>query len=255
MPRAAFSQIVNRSMSEVLTRSLATSFCTLLPVIALLLFGGETLKDFAFALMVGIASGAYSSIFIASPVLTHWKEREGTYRNRRARITRELGAVPAYATTAAGAPEDVEPERKRRRTRRGSLIAHEEAGEQISREEFQELVRDLDVEADRPEPDETTAPVAAQPRTRSQARPARRAGTGAEVETAAPPPEVKAASPEAEAASTPPEIDRGSTVPERDPAADLTPEDLVLKDEPRRTEKRRRRAGSGAKRRKHGRSR
>ena len=57
MPRAAFSQIVNRSMSEVLTRSLATSFCTLLPVLALLLFGGETLKDFAFALLVGIALG------------------------------------------------------------------------------------------------------------------------------------------------------------------------------------------------------
>ena len=84
MPRAAFSQIVNRSMSEVLTRSLATSFCTLLPVLALLFFGGETLKDFAFALMVGIASGAYSSIFIASPVLTHWKEREPGYRARRA---------------------------------------------------------------------------------------------------------------------------------------------------------------------------
>ena len=94
MPRAAFSQIVNRSMSEVITRSLATSFCTLLPVLALLLFGGETLKDFAFALMVGIASGAYSSIFIASPVLTHWKEREGSYRNRRARLVRDLGAVP-----------------------------------------------------------------------------------------------------------------------------------------------------------------
>ncbi|MGO9319427.1 MAG: protein translocase subunit SecD, partial [Solirubrobacteraceae bacterium] len=92
MPRAAFSQIVNRSMSEVLTRSLATSFCTLLPVISLLLFGGETLKNFAFALMVGIASGAYSSIFIASPVLTHWKEREGSYRARRLRIVRELGA-------------------------------------------------------------------------------------------------------------------------------------------------------------------
>ena len=78
-------------------------------MLALLFFGGETLKDFAFALMVGIASGAYSSIFIASPVLTHWKEREGAYRYRRARIVRELGAVPAYATTAAGAPEDVEP--------------------------------------------------------------------------------------------------------------------------------------------------
>ena len=76
MPRAAFSQIVNRSMSEVLTRSLATTSCTLLPVLALLLFGGTTLKDFAFALLIGVASGAYSSIFIASPVLMHWKERE-----------------------------------------------------------------------------------------------------------------------------------------------------------------------------------
>ena len=148
MPRAAFSQIVNRSMSEVLTRSLATSFCTLLPVLALLLFGGETLKDFAFALMVGIASGAYSSIFIASPVLTHWKEREPGYRTRRARIVRELGLVPAYATTATGAPEDVEPEQKRRRTRRGSLVAPEQPGEQLSRDEFQELVRDLDVEGE-----------------------------------------------------------------------------------------------------------
>src|SRR3954454_18562617 len=54
MPRAAFSQIVNRSMSEVLTRSLATSFCSVLPVLALLLFGGETLTDFAFALLVGV---------------------------------------------------------------------------------------------------------------------------------------------------------------------------------------------------------
>ena len=69
MPRAAFSQIVNRSMSEVLTRSLATSFCTALPIAALLFFGGDTLKDFAFALLVGVISGAYSSIFIASPVL------------------------------------------------------------------------------------------------------------------------------------------------------------------------------------------
>jgi SecD/SecF fusion protein len=106
MPRAAFSQIVNRSMSEVLTRSLATSFCTLLPVTALLFFGGETLKDFAFALLVGIASGAYSSIFIASPVLTEWKEREASYVQRRHRILDQLGHVPAYATlTREGVPE------------------------------------------------------------------------------------------------------------------------------------------------------
>jgi SecD/SecF fusion protein len=209
MPRAAFSQIVNRSMSEVLTRSLATSFCTLLPVLALLFFGGETLKDFAFALMVGIASGAYSSIFIASPVLTHWKEREGSYRNRRARIVRELGQVPAYATTVAGQPADVEPTQKRKRTRRGSLIAPEEPGQQLSRDEFQELVRDLDVEGH---------PTS---------------GPGTRVAQRAP-----AEDPEQDAEE------------HRDPAADLAPEDLVLKDEPKRREKRRR-----PRNRRHGRSR
>jgi SecD/SecF fusion protein len=98
MPRAAFSQIVNRSMSEVLTRSLATSFSTLLAVGSLLVFGGATLQDFAFAMLVGIASGTYSSIFIASPVLTAWKEREPGFVRRRLRIQEvEGGQVPAYA--------------------------------------------------------------------------------------------------------------------------------------------------------------
>jgi SecD/SecF fusion protein len=97
MPRAAFSQIVNRSMSEVLTRSLATSFTTLLSVGALLIFGGATLQDFAFAMMVGIISGTYSSIFIASPVLTAWKEREPGFIRRRERIVAIDGSVPAFA--------------------------------------------------------------------------------------------------------------------------------------------------------------
>jgi SecD/SecF fusion protein len=98
MPRAAFSQIVNRSMREVLTRSLATSFSTLLGVTSLLVFGGATLQDFAFAMLVGIASGTYSSIFIASPVLTAWKEREPGFVRRRLRIAEvEGGRVPAYA--------------------------------------------------------------------------------------------------------------------------------------------------------------
>jgi SecD/SecF fusion protein len=222
MPRAAFSQIVNRSMSEVLTRSLATSFCTLLPVLALFLFGGETLKDFAFALIVGVASGAYSSIFIASPVLTHWKEREGSYRNRHARIVRELGAVPAYATSADGVPMDVEPEQKRKRSRSGSLIAPEEPGQQLSRDEFQELVRDLDVE-DKP------GPVTGGKR-------GSRRSAGAGVAQQAPPAK--------------PKQDVESTEPKRDPAADLTPEDLVLKDDAKRPEKRKR-----ARNRKHGRAR
>ena len=109
MPSAAFSQIVNRSMSEVIVRSMATSFCTILPVLALFLFGGDTLKDFAFALIVGTISGAYSSVFIAAPVLTHWKDREPVYRTRERRIRAELGYLPAYAVAMGGGPVDVAP--------------------------------------------------------------------------------------------------------------------------------------------------
>ncbi len=114
MPRAAFSQIVNRSMSEVLTRSLATSFSTILGVISLLIFGGATLQDFAFAMLVGIASGTYSSIFIASPVLTAWKEREPGFVRRRLRIAQAEGSVPAFADDVAtadlGSDEQTEAE-------------------------------------------------------------------------------------------------------------------------------------------------
>jgi SecD/SecF fusion protein len=103
MPRATFSQIVNRSMSEVLTRSLATSFSTLMPVGALMFFGGETLQDFAFALLVGVASGAYSSIFIAAPLLTLWKEREPVYVRRRKIVLDENdGVVPPFASGVLG---------------------------------------------------------------------------------------------------------------------------------------------------------
>ena len=67
-------------MSEVLTRSLITGLSTVFLIGVLLIFGGDTLQDFAFAMMVGVASGTYSSIFIAAPVLTEWKEREPAYR-------------------------------------------------------------------------------------------------------------------------------------------------------------------------------
>jgi SecD/SecF fusion protein len=148
MPRAAFSQIANRSMSEVLTRSLATSFSTALPILALMLFGGETLRDFAFALLVGVISGAYSSIFIATPVLTAWKEREPVYEARRERIAASNGGVvPPYAlTTAGGDPVDVEPEQKAAAPRR-RLTMPDEPGE-LSKEEFEALRRDLDVDDD-----------------------------------------------------------------------------------------------------------
>src|SRR3954454_3638073 len=133
MPSAAFPQIVNRSLSEVIVRSLATSFCTLLPVAALMFFGGETLRGFAFALLIGIASGTYSSIFIATPVLQHWKEREVGFRARRARILERLGSVPPYATVEQGGPIDVQPkEHGRRRT------ISAPPGQEVSATEFKE---------------------------------------------------------------------------------------------------------------------
>src|SRR5215213_2095670 len=133
MPSAAFSQIVNRSMSEGIVRSLATSFCTALPVIALFL---------------GPLSGTYSSVFIAGPVLVHWKEREPVYRTRFRRIRESLGHVPAYAVATAGAPVDIEPGKRSRVT--ASLTGPQDAT-QVSRGEFDDMVRNLGVEDSRTE--------------------------------------------------------------------------------------------------------
>jgi len=83
MRRQPFATIVNVSLWETIRRSLATTLITLLPIIALEFLGGATLKDFAFALIVGVTSGAYSSIFIAAPLLTILKEREPEFAKRK----------------------------------------------------------------------------------------------------------------------------------------------------------------------------
>ena len=73
------NELVNRSIYQTLTRSLYTVFTCMFTVLALYLFGGETTKDFAFALIIGFASGCYSSIFIASPLwltLRNWADRK-----------------------------------------------------------------------------------------------------------------------------------------------------------------------------------
>ena len=147
MPNAAFSQIYNRSMSEVIVRSLATSFCAGLPILALMLFGGETLQDFAFALLIGTLSGTYSSVFIAGPVLTYWKEREPVYHARAERIRQQFGGeIPAYAVATAGAPVDVAPKEKARR----SVTQPLDPSRGVSGAEFEEMVRDLGVEDEQP---------------------------------------------------------------------------------------------------------
>jgi preprotein translocase subunit SecF len=104
-----YSEVVNTSMNQVLMRSVNTSLVVLLPILSLLFFGGATLKDFAFAMFIGVTTGAYSSIFIAAPVLVILKEREPRYRQMEARRAVRTAKAPATRqAVAAGA--DVDPD-------------------------------------------------------------------------------------------------------------------------------------------------
>lgn len=82
--RLPYGDLVNLSIWQTLTRSMNTTLTTLLPVLCLFFFGGETLQDFAFALLVGIISGVYSSNLVACPILTVLKEREPQYKKLKA---------------------------------------------------------------------------------------------------------------------------------------------------------------------------
>jgi SecD/SecF fusion protein len=110
MKRASFRTLANVSLWETVRRSLATTFITLLPIATLFIFGGETLKDFAFALLVGIGAGAYSSIFIAAPLLAMFKEREPEYARRRDDVidAGSVGGVLKDAEAAAAAQPEPE---------------------------------------------------------------------------------------------------------------------------------------------------
>ena len=121
MPRAKFATIANISLWQTVRRSLATTFITLLPVGSLLLFGGATLKDFAFALFVGIGLGAVSTFFVATPFLTVLMERHPDFRRRTDTdlLERGIAGIPAdraeklgLAAAAAGpaAEPDAAPE-------------------------------------------------------------------------------------------------------------------------------------------------
>jgi len=70
-----FGEVINRSVNEVLSRTIVTGISTLLALGALMVAGGEVLFDFSFALFIGLIVGTYSSIFVASPILYAWKRR------------------------------------------------------------------------------------------------------------------------------------------------------------------------------------
>jgi preprotein translocase subunit SecF len=106
-----YSAMVNRSMNQVLMRSINTSFVALLPVASLLvvgsgILGAVTLRDFALALFVGLLVGAYSSIFVATPILAWLKEREPRNVALRERSSAQLSrdAVGASTPAVASAP-------------------------------------------------------------------------------------------------------------------------------------------------------
>jgi SecD/SecF fusion protein len=80
LSKDTFMHMANVSINQVLVRSLNTTITSIIPVLCLLFFGGPTLKDFAFALTIGMISGAYSSIGVASPIYAMWKETEPRYQ-------------------------------------------------------------------------------------------------------------------------------------------------------------------------------
>ena len=107
--------VIDLSLNQVLMRSVNTSLVVLLPILSLLLFGGDTLKDFAFAMFVGVAIGVYSSVCLAAPLLAVLKKREARFRqldqrlSDRERVLARRGtatapsAVPAASTGEAAA--------------------------------------------------------------------------------------------------------------------------------------------------------
>jgi SecD/SecF fusion protein len=161
MKRSSFAAIANQSLWETIRRSLATTFITLLPVASLFIFGGDTLKDFAFALLIGIGLGAISTIFVATPFLTVLMERTPEFKKRIGMDDEEL----PYEEELPVAEEPVTPAPARARSRRARKAAAATAGAaQVAVEQppaehdlAPEEAMEPAVEADEPAADEAPA--------------------------------------------------------------------------------------------------
>lgn len=86
-PRDLFAQVVNASINETLSRTFLTGGSLIFTLLALLLFGGEVLHDFALALLIGVLAGTYSSMFVVCPVVLYWPWRALTRPEQRPRTT------------------------------------------------------------------------------------------------------------------------------------------------------------------------
>jgi preprotein translocase subunit SecF len=108
-----YSDIANRSLNSTLVRSINTTVVALLPVAALLFIGGGilgagVLNDIALALFIGLTAGAYSSIFIATPLVAEFKEREPQMKALRKRVLAKRASTAARAEQAGRQGEDAE---------------------------------------------------------------------------------------------------------------------------------------------------
>jgi MFS superfamily sulfate permease-like transporter len=110
MPRASIATIANVSVWEVLRRSIVTSCITILPIVALFIFGGATLKDFAFAIIVGIVIGAVSTILIATPLLTSLMEGDPEWARRKQYDIKPEQAAAVLRGAELAAAEEPAPE-------------------------------------------------------------------------------------------------------------------------------------------------
>ncbi len=75
--------IINKSINEVLSRTIITSLTTLFVIVIIFIFGGPVIHNFAFALLIGIITGTYSSIYVASPIVAAWKEKAELMKRRK----------------------------------------------------------------------------------------------------------------------------------------------------------------------------
>ena len=126
--KLSYTDVVNLSMNQTLARSINTSLVAILPILAVLVLGAEilgavTLEYFGLALLIGLTSGAYSSIFIASPLLAMLKEHEERYRRIRERLESRGSAMLLIspAAVAAGALSTAEPATSVKRRRSSSV--------------------------------------------------------------------------------------------------------------------------------------
>ena len=96
-----YYQIANYSINEVFIRTINTTLTSVVPVVAMLVLGGATLKDFAFAMLVGELLGTYSSFAVASPLLAIWKTHEPKWAKREAKYGRAAAAVTSASDEGA----------------------------------------------------------------------------------------------------------------------------------------------------------